>query len=83
MDDKEIQNKLVSLDKKITNIEEKLDTIIKLIEEDVKPNCEKMNTHIDFVDNVYDNVKNPLGFLCNKINYFKGYNSNYNLENIK
>ena len=43
-----------------------------------------MSSHIDFVDNVYDNVKNPLGFFCNKINTLRGTNTQteYTLENI-
>ena len=39
-----------------------------------------MGEHIDFVENVYDNVKNPLGFLCNKINYFSKNNDKYTLH---
>ena len=26
-----------------------------------------MGSHIDFVENVYDTVKHPLGYFCNKI----------------
>ena len=41
-----------------------------------------MNNHIDFIESIYDNVKNPLGFLCNKINYLRvDDNKSYNLEN--
>ena len=42
-----------------------------------------MGNHIDFVENVYDNVKNPLGFICNRVNYFRGQDDNvkYSLEN--
>ena len=40
-----------------------------------------MSEHIDFIENVYDNVKNPLGFICNKISSISG-NSNYTLENL-
>ena len=32
---------------------------------------------------VYDNVKNPLGFLCNKINYFSKKNQEYNLTDVE
>ena len=39
--------------------------------------------NIDFVENVYDNVKNPLGFLCNKVSGFMGSNDNYSLDNQK
>ena len=41
-----------------------------------------MGEHIDFVENVYDNVKNPLGYLCNKLNYFSNESKDYTLENL-
>jgi hypothetical protein len=33
-------------------------------------NCDKMGEHIDFVESVYDHIKHPLSFLCNKINLY-------------
>ena len=41
-----------------------------------------MSGHIDFVENVYENVKNPLGYICNKVGSFIG-NDSYSLDNIK
>ena len=38
-----------------------------------------MGSHIDFVENVYDNVKNPLGFICRKMNNFVGTEKKYSL----
>ena len=38
--------------------------------------------HIDFIERVYDNVKNPLGYLCNKLNFYTNSNDNYTLENV-
>ena len=29
----------------------------------------KMNNHIDFIDDTYGQVKAPLNYICNKINY--------------
>ena len=58
-------------------IEEKLDKILELLESKITKNCEKMSEHIDFIDNVYDNVKNPLGFICNKIGILMGSSENY------
>ena len=52
---------------KLDSLEEKINDILILLERDVKPNCNKMSSHIDFVDNVYDNVKNPLGFICSRV----------------
>tara|TARA_Y100000385_G_C13058708_1_gene623246 strand:+ start:740 stop:1009 length:270 start_codon:yes stop_codon:yes gene_type:complete len=70
-----ILNKLNQLEKKIDKINEKID-------QGLLDNCQKMSDHIDFIETVYDNVKNPLGFLCNKLNVFSG-NSNYTLENLR
>lgn len=76
--DPEIKSKLDSLEYKLIDLEVKLNKILELLENDVAPNCNKMSSHIDFVDNVYDNVKNPLGFICNKVNGLSNGN-NYNL----
>ena len=64
-------------------VEEKIDEILRLMKSDIQPNCRKMGEHIDFVEHVYDNVKNPLGFLCSKINILGGDVSTYSLENTK
>lgn len=76
-----IENKetLEQLKKDIKSLHEKLDTIISILNKDVKGQCDKMGEHIDFIENVYDNVKNPLGFLCNKINTLTG-RKHYSLE---
>ena len=76
-------NKLEEIDDKINRLEVKMDLILELLQKEVHPNCKKMGSHIDFVENVYDNVKNPLGFICNKVNYFRGQDDNvkYSLEN--
>jgi len=72
----EIKNKLDSLEYKLIDLEVKLNKILELLENDVAPNCNKMSTHIDFIDKVYDTVKNPLGFLCNKVNLLSGNQNN-------
>jgi len=55
------------LEKKIDEIDLKLITILELLQNDIRPNCKKMSSHIDFVDKVYDTVKNPLGYICSKV----------------
>jgi len=70
--DPEIKSKLSSLEEKINDLDDKLSDILILLERDVKPNCNKMSSHIDFVDNVYDTVKNPLGFFCSKVGKLSG-----------
>ncbi|MBD23943.1 MAG: hypothetical protein CMG46_02915 [Candidatus Marinimicrobia bacterium] len=72
-----------TVEKRLERLEEKIDQILDLLQKEVRPNCKKMGDHIDFVENVYDNVKNPLGFICNKVNYFRAQDDNvkYTLEN--
>ena len=44
--------------------------------------CNKMGEHIDFIENVYETVKAPLSFICDKVNVFSGSDNN-NLQNIE
>lgn len=53
-------------------IDEKLDEVITILKFDVSNNCSKMSKHIDFIDNVYDHFKRPLGFICNRVITFMG-----------
>ena len=78
--DPESKRKLNDLESKINEIDLKLVTILELLQTEIRPNCKKMSSHIDFVDNVYENVKNPLGFICNKVGKLSGEET-YSLEN--
>lgn len=76
------ENRIQLIEEKIDLLNEKLDAILQLLNQDVKPKCDKMGNHINFVEAVYENVKNPLGFLCNRIRLLGGTNVNqYTLEN--
>ena len=48
-------------------IERKLDLIIQKLDGSVIKNCDKMGTHIDFVNGVYATVKVPLNYISNKM----------------
>ena len=64
MIDEEIMNKIVELEKRFEQMETKMDKILELLEKD----CKKMTDHIDFVENVYDNVKSPFYYIMDKVN---------------
>jgi len=74
--DKKIEN----LNEKIENLNEKMDQVLLILNKDVSKNTKKMGDHIDFVENVYENVKSPLGFICNTIKHYIG-TKKYTLEN--
>jgi vacuolar-type H+-ATPase subunit I/STV1 len=52
------------LEKDIKELDRKMDRVLEILEKDVK----KMNDHIDFVEQVYTNVKSPFLFLMDCIN---------------
>jgi len=37
------------------------------INQDIKSNCDKMGSHIDFIEKVYDTVKTPMYYICGKV----------------
>lgn len=76
-DFKTMQGKIDLIDLKLTDTNQKID-------EDLLKECKKMGSHIDFVENVYDNVKHPLGYICKKIKYLAGGSSEqqYSLTDI-
>ena len=69
------------IEERLDILESKIDQILELLNGDLKSNCDKMAGHIEFVENVYDKVKKPLGYICNKVKSFSG-NSNL-LEDSK
>lgn len=60
-----LKNKILNLESQFKIMENKMDKILEILEKD----CKKMNDHIDFVENVYDNVKMPFYYLMDKANY--------------
>ena len=66
-----INNDLSLLKEKMDILEKKLDRILELVEND----CKKMREHIDFVENVYDNVKTPFNYVMNSVGSLMSINN--------
>lgn len=64
-------NKMDELKIKIDKIENDIEKILDILESNIAPNCSKMNTHISFIESVYNNVKSPMDYVCNSINRFR------------
>ena len=67
MNNSNIIIRLNTMEKKIDNINQQLIDILILLN-DNKKDCEKMSSHIDFIDSVYDKLKTPIDFVCNRVN---------------
>lgn len=65
----EIKQLLLLLSKKVDSLEQKIDNLTTRMDEEVLAECKKMGSHINFIETVYENVKHPLGYICNRFNY--------------
>jgi hypothetical protein len=68
----EINKKIEELNTKIEELNTKVDKILNILKKDVSVSTKKMSDHINFVENVYENVKYPLGFICNSVTRYMG-----------
>ena len=76
-----LDSRLNKLDSSIDKLDSRLNNIEQLMNNNNKE-CIKMGNHIDFIDTIYENVKHPLGYICNNVKYYMGDKKiNYNLEN--
>ncbi len=64
----DIINRLDRIEESIKKLEQK--------QEEINESNHNMNSHIKFIENVYDNVKKPLSYVTHKINNFIDYSSN-------
>ena len=79
-----IKHLLITLNDKVESLEDKVDNLKNKVDEEVLEECKKMGSHIDFVENVYDNVKHPLGYICKKIKGLTGSSSEqYTLTDLE
>lgn len=73
MDSNEIlRNEIKDLKDEMVVLNNKMDGLCELLQKDVVPSCNKMGGHINFVENVYTNVKTPLQYIMDKTNYMLG-----------
>ena len=69
---------------KVDLLKRKIDNLNKKIDGELLDECKKMGSHIDFVEQVYDNVKHPLGYICKKVGYLTGNtDEQYTLTNLE
>ena len=60
------------INKRLDNLEDKLTIILEKLEK-IDTGINKMNVHIDFINSVHTKIQKPLFWMCDKINYMRGY----------
>ncbi len=75
----EIKIKLTNLEILIMESFSKLEIKINELEKNklnhVQEACDKMNNHIDFIEETYTTLQTPLNYVKNKVEYLMGYNN--------
>jgi len=64
----EIKIEIDQIKKDMLEIKALLKTINKNIKNDVVTECQRMGLHINFIENIYEKIKNPIWYICNKMN---------------
>ena len=71
----DIKDKIISLEKmiieKFDNLEKKID-IINKENENIKKECHKMGSHIDFIEDTYNTLQMPLNYVKKSIERLTG-----------
>jgi len=72
----------MDIDERIDLLEYKLDRILEILEKNTE-DCKKMSSHIDFIETIYENVKNPLDYICDKVKVLSGSSTSSSVDSIE
>ena len=61
-----------SISERVDLLEQKLNLILEKLES-VEKGTDKMTSHIDFINDIYSKVQTPLFWICDRVNYMRGY----------
>jgi predicted nuclease with TOPRIM domain len=70
LDENQEQNTLLS--DRVEALEEKLNLILDKLNS-VEKGTNKMESHIDFINEIYSKVQTPLFWICDRVNFMRGY----------
>lgn len=82
-DDDELLKLVKEIYIRVDNIENKIDVLESKMNEELVPGCKKMGNHINFIENVYETMRYPLGYFCNKIRTIIGQENQQVLMPLK
>ena len=60
--------KIGTIEKRLETIDHKLDELILLTKENEKK-CDKMSSHIDFINSIYEKLKAPIEYISDKFKF--------------
>ena len=57
---------MINNEERIIELNDKLDRIERLLSNEILNKCNKMSSHIDFIEQIYEYVKFPLFYISDK-----------------
>lgn len=69
-----LRNDINDIKHRITRMEATLFCLTDEIKK-ISKSCDKMDSHVDFIDKTYDNLKSPINFIKNKIDAISAISS--------
>ena len=69
-DTTKIESRLITLEHEMHKLNTKVDMILEILAQ-TKNSCDKMDTHIEFVNNTYKSLKAPLDYISDSFNSTK------------
>jgi hypothetical protein len=78
----DVSQELRKIREEIREMRQQMNRIEELLLNNVEKNCKKMGEHIDFVESVYEKVKNPLSYVCGKVSSMASIVGHSNTEYI-
>lgn len=70
-----INNLEILIIESFSRLESKINDLEKNKLNHVQEACDKMNNHIDFIEETYTTLQTPLNYVKNKVEYLMGYNN--------
>mgnify|MGYP001307571752 CR=1 FL=1 len=61
-----------SLESRVLQLENKFSVVMEKLEK-IESSCNNMDSHIQFINDVYKKVQKPLYWICDRVNYMTGY----------
>jgi hypothetical protein len=57
-----------TIEERLSNLEYKIEKIYEILQNKIEPQCNNMDNHISFIENVYSSWRYPISWILSKIN---------------
>jgi len=70
----DVLEKIKTIQNKLDILDDKIELVLSLLKQQTA-SCNKMDSHITFIENTYDTLRTPLNFITSNVNKMMGITS--------